>query len=144
MMRSSKRKNRILVVEDDVLVGESIKCFLENFGYDAASVSIGLAALDLVSREHFDLIIADIRMPGMNGIETLKAIRDLQHQFNKPPIPEIILTGYADEAVEKESKRMGISDFIMKPFRTDAFLDAIRRNLKKRKKKQRIGKSSVT
>lgn len=132
-----RKKHRILIVDDDLLVGESLKNLLLKAGYDAAVVSIGLAALDLVVREDFDLIIADIRMPGMNGLETLKAIRELRRQFKRPPFPEVILTAYDDESVRQEAHRMGIPDFILKPFQLDEFLSILKKTLTQQKRRKR-------
>lgn len=126
---SSQRRKRILVIDDDTLVGRSLKNFLEQAGFDATVVSIGLAALDFILNQEFDLLVVDIRMPGMNGIETLKAIRELRNRFRKPPLAEMILTGYDDEEVKEAAQEMGICDFILKPFEAKPFLAAIKRNL---------------
>jgi CheY-like chemotaxis protein len=112
----ASRRKRILIIDDDPLVGDSLKNLLEKSGFEASSVTLGLAALDTVLKDNFDLIIADVRMPGMNGIETLRAIRDLQTQFQRPPLPEIILTAYDDPKVKAEADRMGVRAFILKPF----------------------------
>ncbi len=121
---------RILIIEDDPLVGQSLKVLLQKSGFEATTVPIGLAALDSVVRETFDLILADVRMPGMNGIETLKAIRELRSQFELPRLPEIIITAYEDEEIRQEAARMGISDFILKPFDLKELISVIERNLK--------------
>jgi len=126
---SSKRQKRILIIEDDLLVGQSLKSLLESAGFDADVVSIGLAALDLISKQIFDLLITDIRMPGMDGLETLKAIRDLRRQFGEPLIPEIVLTAYDDPTVRKEAERLGVREFILKPFEVESFLSILRENL---------------
>jgi len=129
----SKHCKRILVIEDDLLVGVSLKHLLERSGFEVEVATIGLAALDLVSREIFDLILADIRMPGMNGIEALRAIRALQAQFGRASVPEIILTAYDEPSVRDEAQRMGVREFILKPFEVDELIDAVKRNLKKEK-----------
>ena len=126
---SSQRKKRILVVDDDPLVGRSLRRLLERLGFDTAVASIGLAALDLVSREVFDLIITDIRMPGMSGLEALKAIRTLRREFGKPPVPEIVITAFDDETIREEADRMGIREFIVKPFEIDELVAALKRHL---------------
>ena len=123
------RKRRILIVEDDPLVGNSLKHLLEREGYETALMPIGLAALDLISSQDFDLIISDIRMPGMNGIEALRAIRDLRTQFGVSLFPEIILTAYDDPVVRQEAAAMGICDFVLKPFEIDAFLALVKTKL---------------
>lgn len=123
-------KKRILVIDDDPLVGESLKHLLEKAGYWAVILTVGLAALDVVSREAFDLIIADVRMPGMGGLETLRAIRELRSQFGYPPIQEIIMTAYDDAPVREEAKRMRVRDFVLKPFELDEFMKLLKERLK--------------
>lgn len=121
------RKRRILAIDDDILVRESLKTILERAGFDASVVSSGREALDLLSHEAFDLVITDIRMPEMNGIETLKAIREERSRYGKPKLPEIILTAYDDAWALEEAKRLGIKDFILKPFELQDFLSLIRK-----------------
>ena len=128
-LNASQRNFRILVVEDDPLVGNSLKNLLEKSGYEAQVVPLGLVALDVASGQNFDLILADVRMPGMNGIETLKAIRELRTKFGKRRVPEIIITAYEDEAVREEAARMDISDFILKPFELKDLISVIERHL---------------
>lgn len=123
--------SRVLIIEDDTLVGNSLKTLLEKSGFEVRVVPVGLAALDPVLREPFDLVLADVRMPGMNGIQTLKAIRELRRQFGLEEVPEIIMTAYDDENVRAEAMRMGISDFILKPFDFKQLIAAIERNLKR-------------
>lgn len=129
-LASRERSSRVLIIEDDSLVGDSLKTLLERSGFETAVVPVGLAALDFVLKETWDLILTDVRMPGMNGIETLKAIRELRTQFGLPAIPEVVLTAYEDDKVREEATRMGISDFILKPFDFKELISAIERNLK--------------
>lgn len=123
-------KKRILIIEDDTLVAKSLKSLLEKEGWHVFYAPLGLAALDLGVHEEFDLVITDIRMPGMNGIEALKALRVLQERFGKPQVPEIILTAYDIEEVRREAQKMGVAEFLMKPFQVPELLDIIRRHLK--------------
>ena len=123
-------RGRILVIDDDPLVGKSLKHLLETNGYETRIASIGLAALDLASRELFDLIVTDIRMPGMNGIETLKAIRRIRSLSGKPSLPEIVITAYEDGTVREEARKLGVSDFILKPFEIAELLTALERSLR--------------
>lgn len=126
---SRPKTKRVLVIDDDPLVGDSLKNLLERLGLEASVVTLGLAALDLAARDFFDLIIADIRMPGMDGIETLKAIREIRSRFGKLPLQEMILTAYDDAKVKEEAERMGVREFFLKPFELDQFTAAIWRLL---------------
>lgn len=124
-----RRKKRVLAIDDDILVRESLKILLGKSGIEAVVVSSGREALELISKEVFDLILTDIRMPQMNGIETLREIRKLRSEFGKPPLPEIILTAYDDPKIKEEAKKLGVREFIVKPFEMDQFISAIQKNL---------------
>jgi len=123
------RKKRILAIDDDLLVRESMKSLLEKNGFDIKVASSGREALQLLGKETFDLILTDVRMPEINGIETLKAIRAERAKFGKPPLPEIVLTAYDDESVKEEAKKLGVRDFLLKPFDLTDFISTIRKNL---------------
>jgi len=123
------QKKKILAVDDDFLVRESLKALLERNGFEAEVVASGEEALELLSKEVFDLILTDIRMPKMNGIDTLKAIRDQRKQFGKPPLPEIILTAYDDPTAKEEAEKLGVREFILKPFELDHFVAILKKNL---------------
>ena len=134
-------KGRILVIDDDPLIRESLKKLLEKLGYEVQVAALGLVALDLVFRETFDLIVSDIRMPGMEGLTTLKAIRELCKEYKKPQLPEIVITAYEDEKVKEEAERMGVRDFILKPFAVEAFVEALERILSETKERSRAFKA---
>jgi excisionase family DNA binding protein len=123
------RKKRILAIDDDLLVRESMKSLLERNGFEVVIVSSGKEALELLVKETFDLILTDVRMPEMDGITTLRAIRTERAKFGKPPLPEIILTAYDDEPIKAEAQKMGVRDFLTKPFDLSEFLTTIRKNL---------------
>ena len=123
------RRKRVLAIDDDLLVRESMKILLERNGFEGAVVSSKEEALQILAKESFDLIVTDIRMPDTNGIETLKAIRAERTRFGKEPLPEIILTAYDDARVREEAKELGVRDFILKPFALEEFMEILRRNL---------------
>ncbi|MBE7201792.1 MAG: response regulator, partial [Parafilimonas terrae] len=85
------RAARILVVDDDPEVRHVTASFLAGFGYDETEAVDGPAALDLLDRERFDLVVADLAMPGMSGVELASAVR-----ARAPDLPVLILTGHAD------------------------------------------------
>lgn len=121
---------KILVIDDDQLVIKTLARYLKTCGYTAEVVSSGEEAVKKAESNPYDLVIADIRMPGMDGIETIKKIREIcQRKYNKKT-PEIIITGFASDDKKKEAQEMGIEDYIFKPFDVSVFIEAIRRNLK--------------
>ena len=120
---------RILAIDDDILVRQSMKPLLECSGFSVTVAADGSSALALTQTEEFDLILTDMRMPEMNGLETLQAIRQLRQQQGKKLIPEIIVTAYDDPEVIARAKTLGIRKFVLKPFDLDDFLGVIRETL---------------
>ena len=102
---------KILVVEDDRVVGQYIKRGLEESQYHADLVNDGLEGLRLISGGHYDLVVLDLRLPGMSGLEVLRTTRD---RGNTTPI--LILT--AQDALDHkvEALRAGADDYVTKPF----------------------------
>jgi two-component system response regulator AtoC len=123
------RKKRILAVDDDGLVRKSLEILLREAGYDPTVASGGQEALGFLPQRHFDLLITDIRMPGMDGLQVIQAVRQYCHEMKKKPIPEIVLTAYNDDQVKQSAIRLGVREFLLKPFRIDEFLKVLERNL---------------
>lgn len=129
-MPARSRKKRILAIDDDGLVRRSMELLLKGSGYEPFVVSGGEEALKVLSQKHFDLLITDIRMPGMDGLQVIQAVRDYCRQKKKPAIPEVVLSAYNDEPVQDSAKRMGVREFLLKPFKVDEFLRILERNLR--------------
>ena len=123
------KPKKILAVDDDILVRESIKLLLNRAGYSVTAVPDGQTAVTLSRQQDFDLILTDMRMPGMDGLETLKAIRKVREKAGKEPKPEIIMTGYEDSRAKTEAETIGVRKFLVKPFELDYFLDIIHQNI---------------
>lgn len=123
------RKKRILAVDDDGLVRRSLELLLSEAGYEPVVVGSGQEALAILGQKHFDLLITDIRMPGMDGLQVIQAVRDYCCEMKKRPIPEIVLTAYNDEHVKESAERLGVREFLMKPFKLDEFLRVLEKHL---------------
>ena len=123
------RKKRILAVDDDGLVRRSLEILLREAGYEPTVASSGQEALEFLVQRHFDLLITDIRMPGMDGLQVIRAVRDYCRQMKKRPIPEIVLTAYNDESVKESALRLGVKEFLLKPFKIDEFLKVLERSI---------------
>jgi CheY-like chemotaxis protein len=121
---------KILVIDDDPLVLKTLTKYLKSRNYEIEAVTSGGEAIKKAKDATFNLIIIDIRMPGMDGIETIKNLRSVYQNKHKTKIPEIIITGYASKEAEKEAGELGISDYIYKPFDIDEFIGAIEKRLK--------------
>ncbi len=120
---------RILIIEDEQIITKSLQRLLKKEGYTVDISNSGRDALEKVKSQEFNLIVSDVRMPDMDGIETIKAIRQHLSETNKQSIPEILITGYADEAKYKEALELKVGGYIYKPFDIQDFLGAIKRNL---------------
>lgn len=115
----------ILAVDDTAIVLTRISDTLHN-DYRVVTVNSGVRALRYLEQEGPDLILLDIEMPQKNGIETLREIRMME---NRKDIPVIMLTGVEDKEAVLKSARLGICDYILKPFSSEDLLKRIRRVL---------------
>ena len=123
------KHKRILAIDDDILVRESIKSLLGRAGYSVTVVPDGRSAVTLCEQQDFDLTLTDMRMPGMDGLQTLKAIRKVRQKAGKDIKPEIIMTAYEDRKAKTEAEAIGVREFVMKPFELEDFLDLIQKNI---------------
>ncbi|MCM8773796.1 MAG: response regulator [Candidatus Omnitrophica bacterium] len=126
---------KILVVDDDKQILKSLENLLKREGYDVTPVDNSLKAIEIAKKDNFDLIIVDSRMPEFNGIETIKSIKDYQNKQGSPKSEFMVITGYADDDVPKESVSLGISNFVLKPFETNTFLETVKNCLEGREAK---------
>lgn len=126
-------KKNILIIDDEGLVTKSLQKLLFREGYNAVVACSGQEAIEKFKAAPFDLIVSDVRMPQLNGIETIEKLRQLQREQGKDLIPEIFITGYADEDSYNKALNLKVADYIFKPFDTQQFLDAIKRNLDAKK-----------
>lgn len=102
---------RILIAEDDAMISASICTALQHDGFVVDLVQNGRAVNDMVSSEHFDLLLLDIGLPGRNGLEILREIRD-----GKQDIPVIIITARDDVDDKVNGLDLGADDYLVKPF----------------------------
>jgi DNA-binding response OmpR family regulator len=119
---------RVLVVDDEADFLESIVKRLELRGIDVDGVGDGDAALDLLARKQMDVVVLDIKMPGMDGIEALRQIRT-----RYPDVEVIVLTGHASQEFRRLGHELGAFDYLIKPVRLDTVLDRIRAACRRRR-----------
>ncbi|RLB08400.1 MAG: sigma-54-dependent Fis family transcriptional regulator [Deltaproteobacteria bacterium] len=103
-------KNKILVVDDEPAVRESLKDWLQEEGYEVGLASSGEEAIEMVKNEFWHVVLLDLKMPGLDGIETLQTIKKLE-----PEIEVIIVTAYATIESAVESIKLGAYDYVIKP-----------------------------
>jgi len=102
---------KVLVVDDEREVRQVLHEFLAGRGYDVAQAGSGEETLAALAREPFDLILLDVSMPGMDGVETLKRITALES-----PVPVIMVTANSDIGLTSKLLALGAADYIPKPF----------------------------
>jgi len=119
-------KKKILVVDDERNVCEFLEEFLEFKEFETFSALSGVEALRLIREHRFDLVLLDIIMPGMNGMEVLEKIKLVQ-----PDIPIIVVSGVRDRKMADNVLRMGAADYIPKPIDLERLEQMIMLNVQK-------------
>lgn len=122
----SDKKNRILVVEDELNIRETLQDLLECSGYEVITANDGESGFFKVVKHQPDIIISDLMMPKMTGYELLEAVRS----FSKSKfIPFIILSAKSDSLNIRAGLKMGADDYLMKPFDHSELLESIQYRL---------------
>lgn len=101
---------KVLVVDDDPVIGKSFQRVLSGKGYAVITAADGEEALKKLSAEAYDVVFADIRMPGISGIEVARQLKKSQ-----PWLPVVIVTGYGTQENETRAEAVGVSGFLRKP-----------------------------
>ena len=117
---------KILIVDDDTGIMVALKFLLEQNGYDTLIAFSGEDAMEVVERHHPDLILCDITMPGMDGLQVLEQIRA---NPATAAIPFVFLTARAEGELREILKRAGADDYLAKPFTLEQLHGVIERNL---------------
>lgn len=117
-------RQRILVVDDAGEVVTLCVSLLQSLGYAARGATRGDAALELLRREPFDLVIVDYRMPGMNGFDVLDQGRRL-----RPGALFLLLTGFGTDDIVTDATARGFDAVLLKPFKRDDLQSAVARLL---------------
>jgi DNA-binding NtrC family response regulator len=107
-------KLSILVLDDEPIVGKRLKPALAKSGYDVDVVETGAEALKLIDERNYDIVVSDIRMEGVDGLDVLRHVR-----ARAPRTLVIMITGFATVEVARQALTMGAFDFIAKPFKLD-------------------------
>ncbi len=113
---------QILIADDDALIGEVVSHRLQENGHVVAVVDNGAKVLEMVQRERPDIVILDILMPGLRGIEVLA---QLQKEAITASIPVLMLTGQTGRNHMVEAYDAGATDFMTKPFKPESLVERI-------------------
>jgi DNA-binding NtrC family response regulator len=118
---------KVLVVDDEPVVGQSFNRVLTEKGYEVNTASSGEEALSKMGSNGYDLVFADIRMPGMDGLEMAKRIKEMN-----PWLPVVVVTGYGTEANEARAEEIGVSGFVRKPLSPEMIESITKQTLQKK------------
>jgi signal transduction histidine kinase len=121
-------RGRLLVVDDEVAQMQALRDTLREYGYDVVGCVDGVSALAALRRSSFDLLLADLMMPKMNGIELLRAALELDRT-----LVGIIMTGQGTIGTAVEAMQSGARDYILKPFKLSVILPILNRALQMRR-----------
>lgn len=123
-----KLKGKILIVEDEKSMREVLKILLEGEGYDVSTASDGLEGIACLSKDIFDLVITDVKMPRADGFEVLKKIKDIS-----PDTIVIMITAFGTKESGIEAMKLGAYDYISKPFNIDEIRLIVRKAIEKKR-----------
>jgi len=116
---------RVLVVDDEPSVCRSLSMVLERFGFEVTAAGDGLEALERFRRGLHDLVIADLKMPGLSGLELLREVKRLS-----PGTPVVLLTAFGTVETAVQAMKEGAFDFLQKPFGLEQLKDVVSRALR--------------
>jgi two-component system nitrogen regulation response regulator NtrX len=121
-------KSRILVIDDEAAIRDSLRMTLEYEGYEFAAAATGQEGLALAERDAPDLVLLDVKMPGMDGLEVLERLRNMNET-----LPVVVISGHGSISTAVEATKKGAFDFIEKPFASERVLVSLRNALDQRK-----------
>jgi DNA-binding response OmpR family regulator len=133
---------KVLIVDDEVEFLETVVKRLRKRNLDATGVTSGEAALDQLAKGPVDVVVLDVKMRGISGLETLREIKRKHH-----PVEVIMLTGHASMEAAMQGMALGAFDYLMKPAQIDELVGKIedaRRTLTLAEKRHELGPRAVT
>ena len=123
-MSADEDRPSILVVDDNPDLAQLVAALLEDSGMSARRVSSGREALQALEESYFDLVLSDVKMPGMDGLELLERTRS-----DYPEIPVVLLTGFGTIEMAVEAMRAGAASFVVKPYKEELLVQTLRKAL---------------
>ena len=112
----------VLLVDDEIDFTEPLAKRIARRGLACTTAQSGEQALNVIAAEHFDCVVLDVKMPGMDGIEVL-----LRMRRDHPALPVILLTGHASVELGVRGMQLGAFEYLLKPVDLDELLDTVRR-----------------
>ena len=120
MAASNRKTYRLLIIDDESIVGKRLHQILTKMGYVVEAYVDPIQAMSAAEKEPFDIVVTDLKMQEMDGLEVLRRVKKL-----RPSTRVIIITGYAEMDTADSAFKEGVFDFIPKPFRLDVIKEAI-------------------
>ncbi len=114
------KKMQMLLIDDDEWIRDSLSLFFEGEGCHLLALETAEEGMEALKRHDYDIIIADYKLPGMDGLEFLRQIQE-----SHADVMKILITAYGSEEVVSEAKRLGARDFIQKPFTSEAVEESL-------------------
>ena len=127
----SETNMRLLVVDDEPIVGKRLKQVFGKIGFEIETYTDSALALAAIAEKPFDIVVTDLKMEGIDGIEVLKRVRAMN-----PKTRVIIITGYASPDTAELAQQEGVFAFLAKPFRLDELKQVIYRAMETDRAKQ--------
>jgi two-component system response regulator PilR (NtrC family) len=125
--------NRILVVDDEASMRQLMEIALSKEGYQVTGADSARQAREMFAERSFDLVISDIKLPDLSGVEVLRHVRE-----TAPDTPVIMITAYASTDTAVEALRLGAADYVTKPFKIDELKIIIKSHLEKKRLKEEV------
>jgi len=125
---SKLKKMRILLIDDDEWIRDSLSLYFEGEGCHLLALETAEEGIEALKGQHYDIIMVDYRLPGMDGLEFLKRIQKSQSHAMK-----VLITAYRSKEVVSKAMKIGIDGFIEKPFTTRNIEEALSRLIAKSK-----------
>jgi two-component system sensor histidine kinase/response regulator len=129
LSEEKRRKNRVLIVEDNIINQKLVLRMIEKFGFQADIAGNGKEALKTLERFHYHIILMDVQMPEMDGIDATKKIRDPTSHVTDHEIPIIAMTAHAMKGDKERCLDAGMNDYVSKPIQPQELLNTIEKYL---------------
>src|SRR5512134_3717843 len=128
---ASAGASRLLIVDDERSMREMLSILLRRDGHDVTVATNGREAIDVLGRQPFDLVVSDVKMPDVSGVEVIRAARSVN-----PSIIAIMITAFGSRELIDEVGQLGVDDYVEKPFNVEVLKFRIRKELERRRLRQ--------
>jgi DNA-binding response OmpR family regulator len=125
------QSKRILIVDDEEGIRDTLRAFFEIQGFEVFDAADGVEASERIREEPFDVVLTDLRMPGLDGLGVLRLVRSIS-----PKTAVLILTGFSSPQSESEAMKLGCDGFLTKPVRLDQLKSTIHQSLRRRRSQE--------